>query len=69
MELVKDKRTKEYGERAKDAVLRRCFENGLLLLPAGRSTIRIIPPITISESNLEKGLDILENAVREVNMR
>jgi 4-aminobutyrate aminotransferase len=67
MELVKDKRTKEYGKKAKDAVLLECFKNGLLLLPAGKSTIRIIPPLTISESSLERGLDILEAAVRKAN--
>ncbi len=67
MELVRDKRTKEYGKKAKDAVLLECFKNGLLLLPAGRSTIRIIPPITISESNLEKGLDVLEAAVKKAD--
>jgi 4-aminobutyrate aminotransferase len=65
MELVKDKKTKDYGIKSKDAVLRGCFNNGLLLLPAGRSTIRIIPPITISEANLEKGLDILETSVKK----
>lgn len=67
MELVKDKRTKEYGIKSKDAVLMECFKRGLLLLPCGRSTIRIIPPITISEANLEKGLDIIEAAVKEAN--
>jgi 4-aminobutyrate aminotransferase len=67
MELVKDKRTKEYGTWAKDAVLLECFKNGLLLLPAGRSTIRIIPPITISEANLTMGLDILEAAVKKAS--
>lgn len=67
MELVKDKKTKEYGEKAKDVVLLECFKKGLILLPAGRSTVRIIPPITISEANLEKGLDILEAAVKKAN--
>ena len=69
MELVKDKRTKEYGTKAKDAVLLECFKIFCALASSGRSTIRIIPPITISEANLTKGLDILEAAVKKANER
>jgi 4-aminobutyrate aminotransferase len=69
MELVKDKRTKEYGEKAREAVLLGCFNRGLLMLPASRSTVRVIPPITISEANLERGLDILEDSVKEANRK
>jgi 4-aminobutyrate aminotransferase len=65
-ELVKNKKTKEYAIKEKDGILMECFNNGLLLLPAGKSTIRFIPPITISKANLEKGLDIFEEAVKRV---
>ena len=41
-----------------------CFNNGLVILPAGKSAIRIIPPLTVSESSLDKGLDILEEAIK-----
>lgn len=67
IELVKDKKTKEPAKKERDEILNDCFTNGLILLPAGESAIRIIPPITISEENLEKGLNILENAVRKAN--
>ncbi|MGC8671637.1 MAG: aminotransferase class III-fold pyridoxal phosphate-dependent enzyme [Candidatus Micrarchaeia archaeon] len=67
IELVKNKDTKEEAVAERDAVVKECFYNGLLLLPAGTSAIRIIPPITISEEHLEKGLDILENAVKKVS--
>ncbi len=64
IELVKNKESKEPAINARDKVLRLCFERGLLLLPAGISSIRLIPPITISEASMKKGMDIFEEAVR-----
>ena len=63
-ELVKSKRGKEYAVKERDSILMECFNNGLLLLPTGKSTIRIIPPIPISDSDIDKGLDILEEAIK-----
>jgi 4-aminobutyrate aminotransferase-like enzyme len=48
----------------RENVIGECFNNGLILLPSGVSTIRIIPPITISMENLEKGMNILEAAIK-----
>ncbi|MCL4403401.1 MAG: aminotransferase class III-fold pyridoxal phosphate-dependent enzyme [Candidatus Marsarchaeota archaeon] len=63
VELVRDKRTKMPAMKERESILGECFANGLLLLPAGTSTIRIIPAATISVEHLEKGLDIFEDAV------
>ena len=43
-------------------------ERGLLLLSCGLygETIRLLPPITIGDDELARGLDALEAAVREV---
>jgi 4-aminobutyrate aminotransferase len=67
MELVKSKEGKEYAVAERDAVMKSCFNHGLILLPAGRSALRIIPPITMSDSNIDKGLDIIEDAIREAS--
>jgi 4-aminobutyrate aminotransferase len=64
IEFVKDRRTKEPAVKERDEITDECFNNGLLLLPAGASTIRIIPPLQISDKNLESGLDILEEAIK-----
>ena len=69
VELVKSKRTKEPAIAERSRILGGCFNSGLLLLPCGPSTIRIIPPITIEQSNLEKGMEILENAIRKSSRR
>ncbi len=69
VELVKDKKTKEPAAAEREEILKLCFYKGLVLLPAGESTIRIIPALTIPQSTLEKGLDILEDAIKTVNSR
>lgn len=45
----------------------RCFERGLLLILAGAHSniIRLLIPLTVSEADLARGLDILEQAVLE----
>ena len=65
VELVKNKRTKEPAIKEREGILDYCFENNLILLPAGISTIRIVPPLTMSKQNIEKGLDVLEAAIKK----
>ncbi len=65
VEIVKNKKTKEYGVEERKQILCNAAEKGLLLLPAGASSIRICPPLTISKEQASNGLDILEDAVKE----
>ena len=48
-------------------VQRRCVERDLLLLTCGidDNVIRLLPPLTIGEDDLDRGLGILEQCVRE----
>lgn len=69
IEFVKSKETKEAAVKERDKIIQTAFDNGLLILPAGESSIRIIPPLTVSGESLEKGIDILENAVKEANRK
>jgi len=64
VELVRDQRTKEWAEGERDRVLQEAFRHGLLLLPCGRNAIRISPPLTISRSEVEQGLGVLEEVLR-----
>jgi 4-aminobutyrate aminotransferase len=52
-------------------VQRRCLERDLLLLTCGidDNVIRLLPPLTITEEDLDAGLDILEECVREETSR
>jgi 4-aminobutyrate aminotransferase/(S)-3-amino-2-methylpropionate transaminase len=66
VELVKDPRTKEPAKSLTDRVLLEARRRGLLLLEAGYygNVIRFHPPLTISEENLLKGLEIFEESLR-----
>jgi len=69
LEFVKDKNSKEYAQKERDKVEELCYRRGLVVLPCGKSAMRIAPPLTIEEENFEKGLNILLDVVREVDSR
>ncbi|MEM3841247.1 MAG: aminotransferase class III-fold pyridoxal phosphate-dependent enzyme [Candidatus Micrarchaeaceae archaeon] len=69
VEFVKDKKSKEPAPDDRDRIQLECFDNGLLLLPSGESTIRIIPPLTVKKSTVDAGLDIFEDAVKKVSKK
>lgn len=66
VELVKDKKTKAYATKERDAVIGKAFRRGVLLLPAGSSTIRLAPPLVITEEEAETGVNILLEVIRDV---
>lgn len=47
-------------------VSKKCLEKGLMIVNTGRNTLKIGPPLTISQQNLNRGLDIIEESVMEV---
>jgi 4-aminobutyrate aminotransferase len=63
IELVTDRETKEPASGERGRVLRYAFEQGLTLLPAGASTIRFCPPLTMEKEDIATGLDILDSAL------
>jgi 4-aminobutyrate aminotransferase len=67
VEIVKDKKSKERGVREAQAVARACFKDGLILITAGRNTMRVIPPLNVARDELEEGLDVMEGAIAKVN--
>jgi 4-aminobutyrate aminotransferase/(S)-3-amino-2-methylpropionate transaminase len=47
------------------AVAARAFELGLLVLTCGTygNVLRLLPPLTVSDDELERGLELLEEAL------
>ncbi len=41
-------------------------ERGLLVITAGKDTLRLVPPLVVSEAEIEEGLEILDRAMHEV---
>lgn len=66
VEFVGDAISKEPVKDRRNAVVFESFKRGLLLLGAGESAVRFIPPLVINEEELHTGLDIFEQAVRSV---
>ncbi len=67
MEFVKDRGTKEPNPDASSRVMKTCLGNGLLTLKAGlyNNCIRLHPPLTIEDELLDRGMEILEGAIKK----
>ncbi|MGD8543517.1 MAG: acetyl ornithine aminotransferase family protein [Candidatus Bathyarchaeota archaeon] len=66
VEFVKDKQTKEKAVKEAEKITIEAFKKGLVLLPVGVNCIRIAPPLNIPLEQLDKGLDILFDAIKTV---
>ena len=65
MELVSDRASKKPDALLTADVLHECHDNGLVVLKAGLydNVIRLLPPLTITDDELSRGLDILGAAL------
>lgn len=49
----------------RDKIMYKLFKNKLLVIPSGIKTIRILPPLIITENEISKGVNILEKILNE----
>ncbi len=63
IELVKDKSTREPATAQRNRVETLAFERGLMVLGCGETTLRLCPPLIVSEQEATVALDILEEAI------
>lgn len=47
-------------------LVKRLLENGMVALTAGKDVLRLLPPLTISEEEIKKGLNILRSCLDKV---
>ncbi|MEM4718061.1 MAG: aspartate aminotransferase family protein [Desulfurococcaceae archaeon] len=68
VDIVKNKRTKEPDRVSALKIIWRSYEKGLIMMTYGKygNVLRIAPPLTIPEEDLDKGIDIIEDAVKDV---
>jgi 4-aminobutyrate aminotransferase len=69
VEVVRREGTQEFDETRRDAIVQAAFRRGMLLLGAGPSAIRLSPPLVLTRKQAQIGLEILEEAVVEVERR
>src|SRR3954449_7220118 len=70
VEIVADRTSRKPAPETGAAISRRCFELGLSMnivqLPAMGGVCRIAPPLTVTDAELDLGLDILDRATTDV---
>ncbi|HVK67670.1 MAG TPA: aminotransferase class III-fold pyridoxal phosphate-dependent enzyme, partial [Polyangium sp.] len=68
IELVRDPRTREPDKAAAQALAKYCYQHGVVVLGAGTygNVIRLAPPLTLEDAELDEGLVILEAGLSEL---
>ena len=68
MELLLDHTTKEPAPQQTLEISRHAVAHGLILIRAGlySNCVRLLPPLIISDEELQEGMDVLGRAVRHV---
>jgi 4-aminobutyrate aminotransferase/(S)-3-amino-2-methylpropionate transaminase len=67
LEIVLDKKNPQPNSDLTKAIVRRCYDKGLILLTAGAfgNVIRHLVPLVVTDAQLDKGLQILDEAMAE----
>jgi len=63
VEFVKDRRSKTPAVELHDRLAELAFERGLILLGCGKSVIRIAPPLSVTQAEVDEALTIFEEAL------
>ena len=50
-------------------IIDKSFENGLLVLKAGKNTLRFLPPLTITNSEIDEGFKRLEKTINQLSVK
>ncbi len=65
IELVKNQQTREPHPEARRKVVERAFQQGLLVLGCGESTVRLMPPLIVEQDQADFALEVLERCITE----
>jgi 4-aminobutyrate aminotransferase len=66
VELVRDRATKERAIEERNAVVSAAFERGLLVLGAGKNSIRFSPPLVLTREQADMAIAIFDEALSTV---
>jgi len=55
------------GVEIQDLIYKQAHQNRVLVLKAGRNSIRFLPPLTITKEEIKEGFDRFEEIVREIS--
>ena len=63
VEIVKEQKTREYGNAERDRIVELAFERGVLFLGCGPSTLRIAPALVVTKDEADVAIDVLEESI------
>ena len=66
VELVRDRATKERAIEERNAIVSGAFERGLLVLGAGKNSIRFSPPLVLTRDQADTAVAIFDQVLSEV---
>jgi 4-aminobutyrate aminotransferase len=69
IECVRDRQTKERAVDERDEIVNAAFYRGLLVLGAGKNTIRLSPPLVLSKAQADTAVRLLDEAFSEVEQK
>ena len=65
-ELVRDQATREKAPEVRDRLVQRLFQRGLLVLGAGENSIRLSPPLVLTNDQADFAMDSIEDCLRQL---
>jgi 4-aminobutyrate aminotransferase len=65
-ELVYDQQTKKRAPELRDRIVSMAFERGLLILGCGPNSIRLCPPLVITQDQADWAIDTLEECLKSL---
>jgi 4-aminobutyrate aminotransferase len=66
VELVASRSTREPAPALLHALVQRAFQRGLLILGAGRSTLRLAPPLVVDEYDVDTAVRMIGEILEEL---
>jgi 4-aminobutyrate aminotransferase len=66
VELVRDRATKERATHERDSVVNAAFRRGLLVLGAGKNTVRFSPPLMLTREQADTAIRIFSDALTDL---
>ncbi len=63
---VKSAKTRDFDAKSRNRLAEEAFKRGLMLLPCGKSSMRYIPPLTVTTDELDAGLDVIEECLKVI---
>jgi len=68
VEFVKDRATREPASQLVHGLVQRAFRRGLLLLGAGKSALRLAPPLVVDAYDVDTALGMMDELLGELRV-